>query len=88
MSSSQHYKKRISLGTAGMHSGAGLRPICTDLEFPTRSFSKFCATQTSPRRWTSMWRRWVWTQGMRWSPWKRCVQLLCNPRGSEVRELC
>ena len=35
---------------AGTHSGAGSRPICTDSEFPTRSFSKFCATQMSPRR--------------------------------------
>ena len=39
----------VAIGTAGTHSGAGLRPICTDSEFPTRSFSKSCATH-SPRR--------------------------------------
>jgi len=88
MSSGRHSRKRISSGTAGMHSAAGSRPICTDSEFPTRWFNKSCVTRTSPRRWIFTWRRWAPMQRTRWEPWKQCVQLLCNPRGSGVRGLC
>jgi len=30
------FEKRISVGTAGMRSGVGSRPTCTDSEFPAR----------------------------------------------------